>query len=343
VSRDSGRGLQDKFKRAIAEIGLYFRLPRLSWLRLPALLEQALQNDWQPDCVLSMSVPFDSHMIGNQIAKKLHAAHAMFLSDPFPIWIAPGPYSKRPNRMYAFLQMSVTKKVFRHADALLAPTEEMGQLLRSTFDEIQDIHFVETLHVASADINERETTVCDSIYHVGQISAARCSGPVFRAMRQLAEDTGHRRDTIVFLGEVDSSFRAAVADLEESGFIRFDGLVSPETSREVMRQAKALLLIEADMEAGPFLPSKITDYAAAMRPVIIVSNPGSALERIVANQAGVLTVPHEANRIFSALSAVMDPGFDQQSNFYSLFAPDSVGARYFEGIEAACDRFTRKR
>jgi hypothetical protein len=80
-----------------------------------------------------------------------------------------------------------------------------------------------------------------------------------------------------------------------------------------------------------------------MRPVVIVSNPGSALERMVANQAGVLTVPHEADRIFSALSAVMDPGFDQQPNFHRLFTPDSVGARYLEGIEAACDRFIRKR
>jgi hypothetical protein len=288
-----------------------------------------------------MSTTFESHLVADEVAKQRRLPHAMFLGDPFPMWIAPGPYANVPNRVYASLQMSVTKKVLRNADALLAPTKEIGQLLRSTFDEIQDIPFVETLHVASTDINEPEKPVGDSIYHVGQITAARCSDPVFDAMRQLAEHTEHRRDTFIFLGEVDTGFRMAVADLEESGFIRFGGLVSPERSREVMRQAKALLLIEADMEAGPFLPSKITDYAAARRPVVIVSNPGSALERVVANQTGVLTVPHQADRILSALKAVLDPVFDQQPNFHKLFTPETVGARYLAGIKAACDRFTR--
>ena len=237
----------------------------------------------------------------------------------------------------------MTKQVLRYADALLAPTEEMGQLIRSAFEETIDHPFVEKMHVASEDTKWQEAGIGDSIYHVGQLTAARCSTPVFDAMRQLAEDTHHRRDTIVFLGEVDSSFRTAVADLEKSGFIRFDGLVSPERSREIMRKARALLLIEADMESGPFLPSKITDYAAARRPVVIVSNQGSALERIVANQAGVLTVPHQADRLFSALKAVLDPSFDQKPDFHKLFTPESVGARYLEGIEAACDRFARNR
>lgn len=343
VGSNTKRDRKEFLNRLITEFGLYFRLVRISWLRFPRMLKQVFRGGWQPDCILSMSTTFESHLVADKVARRLSLPHAMFLGDPFPMWIAPGPYAKVPNRVYAFLQMSVAKKVLRHADALLAPTEEMGQLMRSIFTEIRKIPFVETLHVASADINERETPVGDSIYHVGQITAARCSTPVFDAMRQLAEDTHYRRDTIVFLGEVDSGFRTAVADLEESGFIRFDGLVTPEQSREIMRQARALLLIEADMEAGPFLPSKITDYAAARRPVVIVSNPGSALERIVAHQASVLTVPHQADRIFSALKAVLDPSFDQQPNFHKLFSPESVGARYLEGIEAACDRFTRNR
>ena len=342
VEPQSGPKWRSKLNRSVAEIGLYFRLPRLSWPSAMSLLRQALKNNWRPDCILSMSVPSDSHMTGNRFAKYLRIPHALFLSDPFPIWIAPGPYSRAPNFLYSGLQLSVIKSLLGQADALLVPTKEMATLLRSTFSEIQDIPIVETLHCALPAFVPDEVETVPSIYHVGQLTAARCSPPFFSALRALAEKTNHSRDTIVFLGDVDASFRSAVADLEQSGFIRFDAPVSADRSREIMRRAKALLLIEADMEAGPFLPSKITDYAAAKRPIIIVSNPGSALDRLVANRTGVFTIPHDEDQILSALIKVIDADFDQQSDLQALFEPRFVGARYLEGLKAACEQYFQK-
>jgi hypothetical protein len=328
-------GSGGKLNRLVAELGLYLNWVDLAWQGARQSRDEALQGDWRPDCVLSMSTPFDSHLLGNDLAQLFDVPWAAFLSDPWPIWTAPGPYAGSNKGLYRRLQFRCGERLLGQCDALLAPTLEQLELQREVYPILADTPGVETLHCASAENPSTPGNATAGIFHIGQITPERCGEALINGIKTMADSLRGDTDVLTFVGDVADGIKQALSDEEQQGIVAFPPPVSSERSQELMRSAKALLLIEADMDASPFLPSKITDYAAAQRPIIIVSNANSAQVRMMRGHTGVYCVPHNADLIAETLVVAHKRPLQPTSNLAAMFAPDVVAARYADGLRLA--------
>lgn len=74
-----------------------------------------------------------------------------------------------------------------------------------------------------------------------------------------------------------------------------------------MRASHVLVLIEAPLAEGIFLPSKVTDYVQAGRPILAVSpRNGTLADLLGANGGGLAADCTDPDAIYSALRALYD-------------------------------------
>jgi len=333
----SSRG---RFNRLIAEIGLYLNWTGLAWHGARKSRRKALQDDWRPDCVLSMSTPFDSHLLGYDLARSFGVPWVAFLSDPWPIWTAPGPYKKPGTSLYHRRQYRCADRLLRKCNALLAPTAEMLQLAREVYPGLAETPAVETLHCVSSESRPPAVIETTGIYHIGEIITERCSDELISAIKSMAKSLQGEKDVLTFIGKVVDEFKVALSEETQRGIVRFLPPVSLERSQELMRSANALLIVEADADASPCLLAKSTDYAAAQRPIIIISNADSAQVRIMGGHTGVHCVPHDAKLIAEQLVEAHKQPLEASTDLAAMFAPDKVAARYMEGLRLALEHYS---
>ena len=333
-------GAGGKLNRTIAEAGLYLNWAGLAWQGARQSRKKALQGGWRPDCVLSMSTPFDSHLLGYDLAKDLDVPWAVFLSDPWPIWTAPGPYAGSRKGLYRRLQFRCGERLLERCDALLAPTLEQIELQRQVYPALIEKPGIETLHCASVESPSAPADETAGIFHIGQITPERCSAALIDGIKTMAASLQGEKDVLTFVGNVADEIKQALSDEDEQGAVVFNSPVSSERSLELTRSAKALLLVEADMSRSPFLPSKITDYAAAQRHIIVVSNADSAMSRVVGGHTGVHCVPHNAKLIAEQLVAAYQQPQVAPRDLAAVFSPDKVASSYVDGMVLALQRFS---
>jgi hypothetical protein len=289
-----------------------------------------------------MSTPFDGHLLGRDLAKRFNVPWAAFLSDPWPIWTAPGPYAGSKKGLYRGLQFRCGERLLGQCDALLAPTLEQIELQREVYPVLAETPGVETLHCASTEDSSAPADETAGIYHIGQITPERSSKALIDGIKSMAASLPDEKDVLTFVGNTADEIKQALFEEAQQGIVAFHPPVTFERSLELMSSAKALLLIEADMDASPFLPSKITDYAAAQRHILIVSNDSSALNRIAGGYDGIQSVPHEAWGIAQQLIGLHRRPTGMATDMAAIFAPDKTAARYMEGLNSALEYNGRK-
>jgi hypothetical protein len=98
--------------------------------------------------------------------------------------------------------------------------------------------------------------------------------------------------------------------------------VSYREATRLMQRADALVVIDAPSEGpSPFLPSKLSDYLAAKRPVIALTPAGSATERVLRELGVATAVPDCTEAVLDLLSAPLrDKMPEAPAEKYSLAA-----------------------
>ncbi|MEM5292249.1 hypothetical protein ACFQ3P_42055 [Paraburkholderia sabiae] len=165
--------------------------------------------------------------------------------------------------------------------------------------------------------------------HVGKLTRERASGALIDALRSIGTRWNSRGFTgITFVGDVAPSFRRACAYLEQTGLVDFTGELPPESAQAIGRAAKALVVIEADMDESPFLASKFADYAMLKKPILAICPPGP-MRDLLESHGGGIAVPHESAEIVGAIDALLGSSFKEGSEtLASEFAAKSVVSQY---------------
>ena len=103
---------------------------------------------------------------------------------------------------------------------------------------------------------------------------------------------------LYFLGELNDNDKKEVANFKFPDSVKFLGSVCYERSLEQMQKASALLLVEAILKDGIFLPSKFCDYAVSAKPMLMFSPKNGTIADIVGkNHPGLLgQTEHEVTK-----------------------------------------------
>lgn len=287
-----------------------------------------------PDIILSLSLPFDPHRVAREIGRRHSLPWVAYLSDPWPPGLLPLPYGDREFGPLTGLQARDARRVLASADAVVAPTRQMLEFLVSKGIIPHDAHAEAIEHIGSAPMVSESVPV---LLHAGLISRARTSRGAAEGLARLAHRLHAEGGKLLQLGEVDATFRRQFGDLVASGAMEFLPRVPAGEAALLISRARALLILEADCDSSPFVPSKLADYAMARRPVLAITPPGSALREVALGLPWLFVARHDPDEIVETgisawNSGPVDPG---KSN---PFESSCVAARFLALLDSVARR-----
>jgi glycosyltransferase involved in cell wall biosynthesis len=337
-TRPSGFGPLKHIGEQINGVNLYGE-----WVTTTYQLVKSLISSWAPTCLMTSSMPFESHLVGIRIKREFpKVPWIASFSDPWPSWIAPFPYKRKRIPFISGLQKKMIGEVFMRADAVHTPSRVGAELgfISLKPDECRPI--VAIPHVGASVAPMARTVDCTGnpgdLVHLGHISRERVTEELFAAIRTLTDEGTSSFRKLVCYGKVCREFQYLVIKYGLEGVIQMPGEVAPDRASEIASTARALLVIEAPMAFSPYLPSKFADYAVAGVPIVAISPERSDIYNFMSTFGGGIVGPHDRKQIARAIASVLSgvsTGERTGGALASCFTPETVGKAYLRLVETA--------
>ena len=151
------------------------------------------------------------------------------------------------------------------------------------------------------------------VVHVGSLYAGRrAPTALFDALRFLRDSgTGPDEIEIRFVGEVPPAIARHIVERGLSEYASWTTPLYYVPSLREMATADVLLVIDADFETSPFMPSKVVDYLMFDRPIAGITT-GCSATRVLLDELGYFAAePADADgiaRLFRRLLAARRSG-----------------------------------
>lgn len=269
-------------------------------------------RQFRPNVILSASNPRESHMVGLWLQRKAKLPWIAFFSDPWPGQLLPEPYRIRRNVISEWHDMNLVCKTLRRCDAVVMTTRYGIQWMQMQ----TGINFGQKAFVVPHIGCPRMpliTPVKPVLAHIGDLYR-RASRALIEAVVMAKRLHTERFGGLLCVGSQNDEFRALVRDYEAEDYVSFMEYVCPDEASRIAQRSQALLVVEADMQLSPFLPSKFVNYSFAMRPILAITPKRSAIRDYLTTFGGGIAVSHDADEIADAIGRIF-------SN--DLFKPDA--------------------
>lgn len=236
-------------------------------------------------CLMTCAMPIDSHAPG-LAAKRVHPrlpwlAH---FSDPYannPLYPPRGFWQAHARRRFENRVVGAADRLLFVGDGLREHVMGLHPVARDKARTLFHV-FDPELYGDATPTDEDVLTVT----YLGGLAKRRNIEPLLRVLEHL-KATGAPLERLRFrmvgdeLAESSAALNAIVP-----GAAAFVGRVSYLESLRLMREADLLLLIDANVGASPFYPSKLADYFGAGRPVLAITPPYS-YSTVLLREAGM--------------------------------------------------------
>lgn len=282
-----------KFGRFIKNI-----FPNTSRIRKVALEINELLHCLKPDIVITSSNPLESHLLGLYIKLKWGFKWVAFFSDPKPISLLPYPYASNKRMLVRWGQYRIVKRVFKLSDLILMPSK-YGIQISSQIYNLDLENKARTIPHFGFSNSGVPVPQNGYIVHAGKLVSKRSSVELLNALKRIKEENYIGIKGLLCLGIVSEGFKKQAKELGMEDFIIDKGMVDLETSRNYLKGAKCILIIEADMTISPFLPSKFAEAVSLNRPIIAITPKVSAI-RDYLNSINGLAVNNQQDEIYEA-------------------------------------------
>ncbi len=231
--------------------------------------------------IFSTSPPYTTHYAAMWLKRKLGVRWIADFRDP----LAGNPFRRSPAD--ARWDACLERRIFRHADIVVANTEAVAAMWRKTYPEwagkVRTIWngFDPADGIGPMPAPPRPHKV---IAHAGSIYGDRHPGLLFAAFRRLIERNllNPREWRIRSMGFVDEN---SSMDRETAGFLQERGclewLPSGSKSQALAEVATADFLLLLDAPTGLQVPAKTFDYIRIGRPILATTPPHSETAAIL--------------------------------------------------------------
>jgi glycosyltransferase involved in cell wall biosynthesis len=267
---------------------------------IDAMVQRASQLHAQRkfDLVYSRSNPVIAHQAGFWCAKKLNLPWVVNMNDPWDTFMVPGRASHETSPLYRAMSTHWLKKTLNHADLVMYPTERLRQY-QGKFLNIDRacaiLPHIGYTASASNHLAELASPATFHLVHTGSLGSHekpnRSADSLLIGLSEfLKANPGARSITkLSLVGPDDPETTQQVSRLGLQSSVRTIGQVSYEESLRYIASATACILVEAQLDEGIFLPSKLVDYLVARKPVLAVS-PRIGVVADLAAHGGILRV-----------------------------------------------------
>ncbi len=324
---------------------LYWPDSNRLWLR-PAVRAARERLDSQTyDAVISVSLPFTSHLVANRVHNEMRGATWIVDSgDPFSFLDR-----CRPNnwRLYHRRNVAWERKVFEAAAAVSVTCEQTAVKYRESFPEIAGkIHVIPPMTVIDAEPQAEPRQVTDNdrplrlVYTGTLYREIRNPSFLFALFAELIKSTPGRRLELHLYGLVHDC-----ADIVEdyrrkfAGQLYVHGPVSPREARRAMRQAD--VLINLGNSTSYQLPSKVVDYVATGTPIlnlVPIEDDSSARflksypRGLTIRESGTQVSEDQLQRVERFIDSPPTIGRDELAEWIAPFSIERVSGDYLKLI-----------
>ena len=250
------------------------------------------------DVIMSRSLPEYAHLPALMLARKTGLPWIANWNDPAPMRLLPPPYGDGPSgrppggRLMSSLRRKSLQRFFNavasEASWHTFPCERLRKymitILGGTICEKSSV--IPHIALGSSENVSQHNSDVFSICHSGFLYK-RDPGVFLKGVRlflDAVKPTG--RISICFLGVDSNKITKHVVDLGLEGVVYSETNCAYHLAIRRLRMASVALIIEAQMQEGVFLPSKVVDYAETGRPILAVSPLSGTLSDLICEYGG---------------------------------------------------------
>jgi hypothetical protein len=298
-----------------------------------------LHEERRFDLIYSRSWPMLAHVAGFWCARKLRLPWIANINDPWDVCYFPGVRKEQTSwseRRFARLWL---KRTFAHAQLLTFPSQQLAEFhfrlsrMAPPTKVIPHVGYSKD----TPSVNTQSTKDLFRIVHAGKLGASELSGRstsgLLRALASFLAKTPDAQSVtrLVLIGPNDDGTMAQAEALGLTGNIISVGPVSYEQSLVYISQASVCLLVEAKMDEGIYLPSKLVDYIVSRKPILALS-PEVGVVSELSQRGGIMRV--DTDNPLAIEKAIADLYSDFRTGVLMERAPDRL-AKHFEPQEVA--------
>lgn len=243
-------------------------------------------------CILSRIMPQYGHLPALLLNRKTKIRWIANWSDPMPHAKAPIPYGKglsaKMSRWTKWYLKSICENVAYHTFPSKQLMDYYLNYLPANPKQCRVVPHIIDKDLTPANEAHQELR----IYHIGGGMRERNPHLFFQALHNVTvmDEFRDMKLDVKFVGPIESDIENLIKTDAVDGMVELVGRKPYHVAMEYISQADIVLVIEAQMQEGIFLPSKVADILSCHKPIFAVSPPRGVLADLIANtRCGIAT------------------------------------------------------
>jgi glycosyltransferase involved in cell wall biosynthesis len=254
----------------------------------------------QYDVMMTRSPADIGHLVGLKLKKQTGLPWIANWNDP-AVTIWPGEYKTRLSAFQRYFYRNLAQDVIKYCDLMTFPCKELRDHFALKFHiKKEKTRVIPHINLAKAiNINALVSHGIVRMCHAGNLSRERRPENLFLALKDVIKKNPDVFIKLDIIGSIHEDFEDMIRSLDLHQNIESIGSMSYGKTMEALNNYDILVVLEAPVEVGIFLPSKIVDYSQLHKPILSISPVVGCLSRMMNCYGGGMAVNCESQEDIS--------------------------------------------
>lgn len=257
----------------------------------------------KPDCIFSSSNPVSSHIAGIRVAEITGLPWLASFSDPKPTSMLPPPYGNTLKRLIPKGYKSGLRRVLQNCDAIHMPTSICFDITEKYYHVSLSGKSFPIPPIGETTYKPEKKAGNGYLVHLGS-TKKRFSKAFSLALADFARKNPKNFKGLQFIGKHHKKTKSLINKYGLGSIVKTKPQVPHHEALDIVSNATAVLILEADMPYSHALPSKFAEAAFAGTPILAVTPVKSAIREYLDTLGGGIAVANSCEEIVKGLELI---------------------------------------